>query len=183
MAKTTGPLFSLEASGTVGNTVTYSRWKGRSYVRRRVIPLNPFAETQVDARNRIRALANAQTWAKQTTTVSPTATPRDEDKIRAVTPDGYAWNGFLVQKGIGTNADAYAAAELIYDAFTTEKAAWIAAADALVPPMLPASQQMEGGLPATALTSGKVFFIYRHALYLMGLVPEPGATPPTYVAS
>ena len=55
MAKTTGPLFSLEASGTVGKTVTYSHWKGRPYVRRRVIPLNPFEPDQVAARNRIRA--------------------------------------------------------------------------------------------------------------------------------
>ncbi len=31
---------SLDASGTVGNTATFSKWKGRNYVRLRVIPQN-----------------------------------------------------------------------------------------------------------------------------------------------
>lgn len=38
MAKVTGPLLSLSASGTVAGTMTFSRWKGRAYVRQRVIP-------------------------------------------------------------------------------------------------------------------------------------------------
>lgn len=38
MAKVTGPLLSLSASGTVADTMTFSRWKGRAYVRQRVIP-------------------------------------------------------------------------------------------------------------------------------------------------
>lgn len=183
MAKTTGPLFSLEAHGTVGKTVTYASWKGRPYVRRRVIPLNPFETDQVAARNRIRCLGPGQLWCKATTQVCPTATPRDELKIRAVTPDGFAWNGFLVQKAIGENADTYIAAKAIYDAFTTEKAAWVAAAEALTPAMQPASQGLAGGGGDTALTAGCVFFIYRYALYAMGLAAIPGAVPPTYVAS
>jgi hypothetical protein len=38
MAKVTGPLLSLDASGTVASTMTFSRWKGINYVRQRVIP-------------------------------------------------------------------------------------------------------------------------------------------------
>jgi hypothetical protein len=38
MAKTTGPLLSLGASGSVGKTLTYSTWKGVSYVRQLVKP-------------------------------------------------------------------------------------------------------------------------------------------------
>lgn len=38
MAKVTGPLLSLDASGTIANTMTFSRWKGINYVRQRVIP-------------------------------------------------------------------------------------------------------------------------------------------------
>lgn len=41
MAKVTGPLFSLDARGTVGESITYSIWKGINYVRRRVVPENP----------------------------------------------------------------------------------------------------------------------------------------------
>lgn len=38
MAKVTGPLLSLDASGSIANTMTFSRWKGINYVRQRVIP-------------------------------------------------------------------------------------------------------------------------------------------------
>lgn len=38
MAKVTGPLLSLDASGSVASTITYSRWKGINYVRQRIIP-------------------------------------------------------------------------------------------------------------------------------------------------
>ncbi len=41
MAKTTGPLMSLDASGTVAKTLVFSKWKGRNYVRQWVIPSNP----------------------------------------------------------------------------------------------------------------------------------------------
>jgi len=50
MARTKGPLFSLEASGTVGNVITYSQWKGRNYVRRHVVPQNPQTAEQVNVR-------------------------------------------------------------------------------------------------------------------------------------
>lgn len=38
MAKTTGPLLSLGASGSVAKTLTYSIWKGVTYVRQLVKP-------------------------------------------------------------------------------------------------------------------------------------------------
>lgn len=41
MAKTRGPLLSFGASGQVGKTQVYSKWKGRGYARAYVIPSNP----------------------------------------------------------------------------------------------------------------------------------------------
>lgn len=38
MAKVTGPLLSLDASGTIAKTITFSKWKGINYTRQRVIP-------------------------------------------------------------------------------------------------------------------------------------------------
>ena len=183
MAKTTGPLFSLTASGSVGKTITYSNWKGRPYVRRLVKPLNPMLAGQQAVRNALRAIAQAVVWANLTTKVCPTATPTDKEKIKAVTPDGFAWNGHLLGKAIGTNLDAYTAAMAIWTPFTTEKAAWTAAADALTPAMLGVPQVGEYGVPAAGLSSGLVFFLYRYGLFTLSLVAEPGATPPTYVAS
>jgi hypothetical protein len=59
MAKVTGPLMSLDASGTVGKTTTFSKWKGRNYVRLRVIPQNPQSADQVDTRGFLGVLAKA----------------------------------------------------------------------------------------------------------------------------
>lgn len=181
MAITTGPLFSLEASGTVGKTVTYSHWKGRSYVRRRVIPLNPFSADQVAARNRIRTMAEGMTWAQNTALKRTPPGTKDKTLIIALTPDGFAWNGFLADKGIGAGFASYTAAAAAYAALTAgEKTAWVTAAAALVPAIKPVPQGAAGGGFGTSLTAGDVFFHYMWALYEMALVAIPGATPPTY---
>lgn len=41
MAKPTGPLLSLGASGQIGKTLVFGKWRGRPYVRQHVIPGNP----------------------------------------------------------------------------------------------------------------------------------------------
>lgn len=51
MAKTNAPLLSWGASGTIAKTQVYSTWKGRSYVRRHVIPANPNSPAQQETRN------------------------------------------------------------------------------------------------------------------------------------
>lgn len=56
MAKTKGPLFSLDASGSVADTIVFSRWKGRSYVRRHQIPHNPKTTKQVNVRKAMTLL-------------------------------------------------------------------------------------------------------------------------------
>ncbi len=59
MAKVTGPLMSLDASGTVAKTTTFSKWKGRNYVRLRVTPANPQSTDQVATRGYLGVLAKA----------------------------------------------------------------------------------------------------------------------------
>lgn len=56
MARTKGPLFSLDASGTIADTIVFSRWKGRSYVRRHQIPYNPNTAKQVNVRKAMTLL-------------------------------------------------------------------------------------------------------------------------------
>ena len=51
MAKVTGPLLSLDASGTIANTMTFSKWKGINYVRQRVIPTYTNTVEQVAVRD------------------------------------------------------------------------------------------------------------------------------------
>lgn len=60
MAGVKGPLFSLDASGTVGGAVVFAKWKGRNYVRRHAVPANPKSATQVGTRAMLRFLS--QQW-------------------------------------------------------------------------------------------------------------------------
>jgi len=64
MAKTTAPLLSFSASGQIAKTQVYSKWKGRSYVRRHVVPSNPQSAEQTLTRN-------AFTWLQNTYKLAP----------------------------------------------------------------------------------------------------------------
>lgn len=50
MARTTAPLLSMDASGSVGHSITFAKWKGRNYVRRYAIPSNPRSTGQTSIR-------------------------------------------------------------------------------------------------------------------------------------
>jgi len=65
MVKVYGPLFSIGATGTLGNAITFSSWKGRAYVRTRVIPANPQSGPQTGMRAMLKFLS--QSWAGMTT--------------------------------------------------------------------------------------------------------------------
>lgn len=54
MAKTTGPLLSLGASGTIARTVTFAKWRGVGYARQRVTPANPQSTAQTLTRDIFR---------------------------------------------------------------------------------------------------------------------------------
>lgn len=51
MAKVNAPLLSLGGSGTIGGSMTFSKWKGRPYVRQRVDPSNPNTASQQETRS------------------------------------------------------------------------------------------------------------------------------------
>jgi hypothetical protein len=51
----------MSASGTVGNIITFATWKGRPYVRTRVIPANPKSAAQLGVRAMMTFLS--QQWA------------------------------------------------------------------------------------------------------------------------
>lgn len=56
MAKVTGPLFSLSATGQIAKTLVYMSWKGIADVRKYVIPANPKTADQITQRGFV-------TWA------------------------------------------------------------------------------------------------------------------------
>lgn len=61
MVKLTGPAMSLDASGSLGGSLVFSKWKGRNYARTLVKPSNPKSGGQVGVRSMFKFLA--QEWA------------------------------------------------------------------------------------------------------------------------
>lgn len=181
MAKVTGPLMSMDASGAFGGALVFGKWKGRNTVRQLVKPANPQTQDQQDARNRLRVTGVIQAWINANVTKRTGETETDKELIKEQTPAGYAWNGFLVDTIVGAGGIAYTAARAAYTALQAgDKTAWNTAAGALTPAILSAAQKDAGGVAGTPVTAGEVFFIAQYGLYLMGLRTIPGATPPTY---
>lgn len=57
MATTKAPLFGLDASGALGGSIVFSKWKGRTYVRKLSIPANPKTGLQVGMRASMRFIS------------------------------------------------------------------------------------------------------------------------------
>jgi hypothetical protein len=55
MTKVTGPMLSVDASGTFGDIIVFSKWKGINYARQRVIPENPQTASQTSVRGTLTA--------------------------------------------------------------------------------------------------------------------------------
>lgn len=181
MAKVSGPLMSMDARGKFGNTLVFSGWKGRPTVRQLVLPTNPQSTNQVAARNRVRALGAIQHFCNLSALINANLTLVNKSEIGAITPSGFAWNGFLVDSAIGGGGLTYTAAQAAYAALAAgEKTAWNNAAAALVPAIPAVAQQVAGGGAGAPLTAGNVFFIQEYALFAMGLQAQPGAVPTVY---
>lgn len=88
MTKVFAPALSLDASGTIGDAITFSKWKGRNYIRERVIPANPKSGLQVGFRSMFKFLA--QNWAARTA------------------PEKASWDD-LADAGVISNFNAYMA--------------------------------------------------------------------------
>lgn len=182
MAKVTGPLMSLDASGGFAGTLVFGKWKGRNTVRQLVTPSNPQSELQEDARNAIRAVGSMQRFANLSTELGDGRLVTDKQALIDSAPAGQAWNGWLAKCAIGAGAMNIETAQAAWVATESgEKTAWDAAADALSPPILAAYQTDEFGVAGTPLSSGNVFYLYTYALFIAGIGDAPvDATPPVY---
>ena len=67
MATTTAPLFGLDASGSLAKSIVFSKWKGRTYVRRHAIPSNPKSGLQVGMRSMLKFVT--QNYASLSATI------------------------------------------------------------------------------------------------------------------
>lgn len=61
MVKVYGPMMSMDASGSIADAITFSKWKGRNYVRQRVVPANPQSGPQTGMRAMLSFLSKQWT--------------------------------------------------------------------------------------------------------------------------
>lgn len=79
MALVSAPAMSLDASGSLGNSIVFSKWKGRNYVRTLVKPSNPKSAPQVSVRAMMKFLS--QQWASLTAGNQATWETRAADMV------------------------------------------------------------------------------------------------------
>lgn len=107
MAKVTAPLLSLDASGSVGNAMVFSKWKGRNYVRVLVTPKNLQSEGQAEVRTILAAVGKNN---KQIGFGGTLYT-----QIVAVTPVDQSWISYFGSTMIGVNHTDFDAVKAFYD--------------------------------------------------------------------
>ena len=180
MARVTGPLMSMEASGTIGQTLTFANWVGRQYVRRWTRPSNPQTADQMDQRNAFSVIGVGVSWANKCLQVNSSTGKTDEQAFRDKTPSGMRWNGYIQKVLTGSGAAGYNTAKAAWDALF-DQSQWETTANGLMPPVPSAPTYLEGGASGMGATPGEVLFIMNYGLYLIGAhAAAPTATPPTY---
>lgn len=155
MAKATGPLMSVSATGKFASSMTFDK---RGYVRAYVIPANPQSTGQGDVRQKLAAV---QAVLKLLIAGAITA-------IKAVAPTAYRWNSYAVQQAIGTSGANWTTAAAVWTGLTSqEKGYWDTAfSDVSVPSI--SYKQM------TTPTSGEAALHVAHALFSCGAITAPG---------
>lgn len=134
MAKVTGPLFSMSASGKIGDSMVFFGWKGISVVRQWVIPVNKMSADQGDQRIYMggsgRAVGEIRPFVGATSV--PTAFAQQLIDLNLI-PAGQTKQSFLVKYILDhyLNSTTNYAAELAALTGHTAYAGWGAGADAL----------------------------------------------------
>lgn len=107
MAKTTGPLLSLSASGTIGKALTYKSWKGINVCSIKSSPSNPQTLTQMLNRGFFAAGGKITKKADLTGDVVTF--------VKTIVPAGQSWASFFISEVMGTQNVNIIAAKAAYE--------------------------------------------------------------------
>lgn len=91
MAKVTGPLMSMSASGKVADSIVFSTWKGVAYVRQWLKPANPQSAGQGDTRIMVGGLGRSVGKIQVDSTIDTKL------KNLGVIPSGQSKQSYLVK--------------------------------------------------------------------------------------
>ena len=164
MAKVTGPLFSMSASGRLESLV-YDR---RGFVRKFVPPANPETSAQGNARQRLLAAQRAVSKA------GPTMREELRAKFAEMGLPGYRWNAYLIQATIGYNAEAWSDSVSAFDAMLQgDRDNWDGRAATLGLYTVEVNYASD-----SPISAGLAMFAVRRALYGLGFgdtVGEPAS--------
>jgi hypothetical protein len=158
MPKVTGPLMSMSASGTIGNTITFDK---RGFVRQRVIPTNPKSDAQGNVRQMLLAVQKTLTLLGAAVVAA----------VKTLAPVAYRWNSFLLSQVIGSASATFEASRTAFAALTApQRADWNTRAAALG-----ITEQTIPYASDAAISPGLALFAVSQALYNLGLNLEDGA--------
>lgn len=104
MAKLTGPLFSIDASGKIADALVYFPWKGRKVVRQWLKPTNP---RDVDQKIQRQILASMGKSLKviETPKTGLVGGSKLYQMLVADAPPGLIWNAHMVKAALQDLAD------------------------------------------------------------------------------
>ena len=177
MAKVTGPLMSLDASGTVGKTATFSKWKGRNYVRLRVTPMNPQTDSQAATRTFLgalgQALSSVLTKAKDSLHVGSAFWAA----AVSFAPAGQSWISFASRTILGTNFGSITAAIAAYTAVSSTPKGYY---DAHAATLGLTDFSLSYGSADPIVAGAQLYAMYKFAVEQLGYVaPAGGLASPT----
>lgn len=92
MAKVSGPLLSMDASGQIGKAMVFSKWKGRNYVRNYVRPANPQTPAQQESREALGAGGRFNSFVEEGSTA--------DGVYKGLAPAGQSGASFFVRRQI-----------------------------------------------------------------------------------
>lgn len=118
MAKVTGPLFSLEARGKIGDIMVHFPWKGRKVVRQWLIPTNPRDQDQKEIRQ-VLAASGKNTKAIKTPTIGLLGGSKMYQLLVADAPATQIWNAHFVKNILEDLADVAAFTDFSSDMAAT----------------------------------------------------------------
>ncbi len=107
MAKVTGPLMSLDASGSVGGTATFSKWKGQNYVRLLVTPRNPKSDGMAEVRTKLGVIGKMLSYVLYPTTFNSFTFSPFYTAAVANAPAGQSWISYGLKSILGTGNSTF----------------------------------------------------------------------------
>lgn len=163
MAKVSGPLLSMSASGKIGDSMVFFALGhcDQAVVRQWLKPSNPKSEAQGDVRLKLIAAGKLIATIEDGSTL--------QTQIAAATPAGKIWNAYFVETVVGPAAATINASLIAWDT-AANSADWTSNASSLG-----IADQDVTYASIAPITKGEILFLGGRAAYALGLAIAPAA--------